>query len=489
MKRALLILLAIAFLFPFVLVAAFYGYENWAGRVAWQRAEAALVAAGEPLSVDALRPKPVPDDENMAAAPVFRQLFTFFSSRRTELYGLRLPPPAPQPSAADDTALAALARRFQANFSGDSTAAAQVILAGLEPMKPLLDAIELAAKRPDAVWPVKYERGIAAPIPFLDPLRRTAEVLAARAVVSVAEREPSDAMSDFELITRLAHDVNQPPILAGCLAQQAMLSQAIDIVRAGLAQGVWSDDDLVRLSDDLRDFQALQSFREGVRGERVLFLASPELVTERAESLFRIIDFRSETSEWVTSTLCSIAWNLRPSGWMNRDRALYSTFAQDWLGLVIHNDFVRPWALENWNNRMSAMRRNTAEFFRTPVTAMALATFMPVARSAAYTQTSLDFARLACAIERCRRATGKVPADLADLAPRWIDRVPRDAVAGSRYFYRPSESADTYTLYGKGWNARDDGGSSAHANAILGPSTADDWVWQTPPQWPQAAVR
>ena len=488
MKRVLLILLAAAFLFPLLGIAVFYGYENWAGSVAWRKTEAALKEAGEPLSIDALRPKPIPDAENMAAAPIFHELFSFYNPRLAGVSGLKLPPPAQTSRTGDDSALAALARRFKADFSGDSAAAARVILEGLAPMQPMLDAVRLAAERPDAVWPVKYERGFAAPMPFLSPLKRTAEVLAARAAVAVAERQPANALSDMELITRLARDANQPSIMIGCTSEQAMLGYAVDIVRDGLAQNVWSDADLARIGAELSDFHLLQSFSASVRGERVLFLASPETVEARIQSIFTFEDFKVEDAEWWTAALYRLAWNLRPSGWMDRDRAAYSMFAQDWVGLVIHKEFVRPWALADWNARLGAIRRNPVEFFRTPITALALATFMPVARSAAYMQARIDFARLACAIERCRRATGSPPLRLADLAPEWIDQIPKDVVAGSPYFYHIADNG-TYVLYGKGWNARDDGGSAANANAILGPSTADDWVWDAAPRWSQAATR
>jgi hypothetical protein len=61
-------------------------------------------------------------------------------------------------------------------------------------------------------------------------------------------------------------------------------------------------------------------------------------------------------------------------------------------------------------------------------------------------------------------------------------------VAGSPYFYRLLDD-EKYALYGKGWNARDDGGSAANANAILGLSTGDDWVWEAAPRWQRAAAR
>ncbi len=483
MKRALLILLAGMLALPALLIAAFYGYENWAGATAWRQVEVRLKAAGEPLTVEALQPAPVPDARNMAAAPIFRELFTFYNPRRASLYEVRLPP-IDQTKSADEIALITLARRFRPDFQGDATTAAQVVLDGIAPFEPILDAIRLAAARPDAVWPTQAARGPATPSPFLWPLRRTSEVLAARALAAVAGRQSAGALADFDLITQLAGRSNQPPSLAGCYTGQMMLGYAIEIVRDGIAQNAWSDQDLLSIEATLGKFHPLDDFREGVRGERALFLTAPEALTARAEALFTFVDFRSRASEWITSTFCRLVWSLRPAGWGARDRASYATFAQDWLGELIHNGSVRPWALADWNARLGAMRRNPMEFFRTPLTVLVLPTFANAARAAAHAQARLDFARLACALERHRRATAKLPDQLDALAPQWIDHVPRDVVGGGRYFYRAE--GDTYTIYGKGWNARDDGGSSAHANVLLGPSTADDWVWTAPPIPPPA---
>ncbi|MDD5199206.1 MAG: hypothetical protein PHC88_05330 [Terrimicrobiaceae bacterium] len=476
MRRALLLVLAAPLLLPALAAAWFYGYENWTGGAVWRQAEAALQAAGEPLTVDAMRPQPVPDARNMAAAPIFRELFTFYSPRRASVYELKLPPPARPPADADESALVALARRFDPEFDGDAPAAAHVVLEGLAPMEPLLNAIRLAAARPDSVWPEKSALGLEAPQTFLWPLKRTSEVLAARATAAVAGRQSASALADFELIARLAGRSNQPPMLAGCFAGQMMLGHALDIAGDGLAQRAWSDADLADIEAALGGFHPLDDFREGVRGERALFLTSPEALNARAEALFTFVDFRSRISEWLTSTLCRVVWALRPSGWVQRDRANYATLTQDWLGLVIHNGFIRPWALAEWSARIGAVRNDPMEFFRTPLTVLVLPTFANAARAAAYTQARLDFARIACAIERHRRATGHVPGELAELAPRWIDRIPRDVIGGGSYFYRAT-GPDDYTLYGRGWNARDDGGSSANTSPLLGPATADDWVW------------
>lgn len=475
MKRILLILLAAALTLPLLGIAAFYGYENWVGGQAWRRAEALLKKTGEPLSLEALQPRSVADAENMAAAPIFRELFALHSPRRAEVYGLHLPPTAPAQSP-PASGLVELARRFQTDFAGDGTAAARVILDGLAPMEPMLRAIREAARRPEAVWPLQSGSSATQP-PFLPPLRQTVEVLAARAAVALAENDSATALAEFELIVRLARDANQPPLLATCLAEQAMLTQALAIVREGLSQDAWTDEQLARIETSLSRLSALDSFAQSVRGERAMFLATPEFANAKAEALFTFIDFRSPMAEWLSTTFCRVAWNLRPAGWLARDRASYASFTQDWLEIVIRKGFIRPWALDEWNARLREMRRTPSEFFRTPVTAFALATFTPAARLTAFTQARIDFTRLACAIERYRREAGQLPPSLDRLVPECIAAVPRDSIGGSAYSYHPADDG-SYALYGRGWNARDDGGSSANANPFLGPSTADDWTWQ-----------
>jgi hypothetical protein len=457
MRRLLLLVLGIPVLLPVAGVAVFYGYENWTGSAVWKQAEMRLLAAGEPITIDALRPKPIPDAENMASAPVFRELFTFYNPRRASVASVQLPPAANAPTA-DESALTALARRFQPDFSGDANAAARVILAGLQPMEPMLDAVRDAAARPESVWPVNYDRGINVKVPFLSPLKRTSEVLGARAAVSLAEGRSERALADFKLIMRLAQSSNQPAILAGCRAGQAMLECALDIVRDGLAQGLWNDAQLAQIEAELAEFHPL--------GE----------VNARAEPMFTIIDFRSATSEWLTRTFCRVTWSLRPAGWMARDLASYATFAQDWLAQVMRNGCIRPWAVADWQARVGAVRRSAMESFRMPLTAIGLPSLANTARCAAYSQTQLDLARIACALARCRLSTGSLPVEIDALAPRWIDRLPRDPIGGGRYIYHPEETGG-YALYGKGWNARDDGGRVGAINPLLGPPSAEDWVW------------
>jgi hypothetical protein len=86
-------------------------------------------------------------------------------------------------------------------------------------------------------------------------------------------------------------------------------------------------------------------------------------------------------------------------------------------------------------------------------------------REVASSQTGLDQAVLACALERFRLARGEFPETLEALAPEFLTRIPRDVLHGQPPKYRRTE-AGRYVLSSPGWNGTDHGGASGK-----------DWVW------------
>ena len=59
------------------LIVLFYTVELVRGKWAWDKYVAETEARGEPLDIAALIPPPVPDDENFAMIPLFRDSFKF----------------------------------------------------------------------------------------------------------------------------------------------------------------------------------------------------------------------------------------------------------------------------------------------------------------------------------------------------------------------------------------------------------------------------
>lgn len=59
------------------LVALAYAVENWRGERAWARVCRELAARGEPQELAGLVPPPIPDDQNLALAPLLRPVLAF----------------------------------------------------------------------------------------------------------------------------------------------------------------------------------------------------------------------------------------------------------------------------------------------------------------------------------------------------------------------------------------------------------------------------
>ena len=59
------------------LIALAYAVEDWRGERAWAEVRRELIAKGEPTEMSALAPPPVPDDQNLAMAPLLRPLLAY----------------------------------------------------------------------------------------------------------------------------------------------------------------------------------------------------------------------------------------------------------------------------------------------------------------------------------------------------------------------------------------------------------------------------
>jgi hypothetical protein len=99
-----------------------------------------------------------------------------------------------------------------------------------------------------------------------------------------------------------------------------------------------------------------------------------------------------------------------------------------------------------------------------------------VTLKAAFAQTAVDEAAIACALERYRLANGQFPETLEALVPRFISPLPNDVISGEPYKYHLTNDAQ-FVLYSVGWNEKDDGGVPGKT---LFDEKEGDWVWQYP---------
>jgi hypothetical protein len=94
-------------------------------------------------------------------------------------------------------------------------------------------------------------------------------------------------------------------------------------------------------------------------------------------------------------------------------------------------------------------------------------------------QTTVDLARVACALERYRLANGQFPETLEGLTPKFIDKLPRDVIDGQPLKYQRTDDGQ-FVLYSVGWNQADEGGRIALTKAGNFDANKGDWVWRYP---------
>jgi hypothetical protein len=96
-----------------------------------------------------------------------------------------------------------------------------------------------------------------------------------------------------------------------------------------------------------------------------------------------------------------------------------------------------------------------------------------------HSQSSVDMAREAIALERYRLAHGDYPDSLNALAPHYIVELPHDIINGQPLRFGRTSNGK-FVLYSVGWNEADDGGVVALTDGGEVDVDKGDWVWRYP---------
>jgi hypothetical protein len=168
-----------------------------------------------------------------------------------------------------------------------------------------------------------------------------------------------------------------------------------------------------------------------------------------------------------------------PSAYFYQNELAIARMQQQWiLPLVDTNSrVISPAALQSANNTVQAEKKHYS-----PYKIQALMLFPAVsatARKIAITQSSVDLARVACALERYHLAHGEYPAMFDALAPLFIEKLPHDIIGGQPLHYLRTNDGK-FLLYSVGWNETDDGGQVGLNKDGKFDWQRGDWVWQYP---------
>ena len=439
------------------LVALTLAFENWRGKRAWLKFKAEWEAKDETFDTASIIPPKVPDDQNFAMTPFFKTLFDYeyapfviynnsnalLRTRGVVLSGNGKAPRISDRQAGERTDLSAWREYLAIDFAASKPAddISRALAKHDETLKELHDA----AARPHAVFPVHYHENISALLPHMEVLRSVSGIVRLRAVVRMEQGRSAEAFDDLKLAFRLGESLKSEPLFVSQLVRFSVLESALNTMWETL--GRWNDEQLFELQRIVSAIEVLDDYPRPLRGERAL-----------VNDVFA----RMRQGERFPDDLGAIGRHT-PSGFLYQNQLAINRLHQKYsfAAVDLERRRVDPKAAFASDNIPELKSRHPYRLFARlffPALGKAVQRF-------AKTQTDLDLAKLACALERYRRANGAYPESLDALVPRFVDKLPHDIVSGGPLTYRQS-AEEGFVLYAVGFDERDDQGGAA------------DWSWK-----------
>jgi hypothetical protein len=243
----------------------------------------------------------------------------------------------------------------------------------------------------------------------------------------------------------------QPATMLSAMMNQAVRTMYAAQIGEGLRLQAWRDGQLTALQEQLRTTDVLAPVKEA-------FTAQAAITYRALES----VPSAGMVKRTVLARLC-------PRGW-----------GYQHVAARINLDFGRLACLDPANHiifadKVVAASKQAQALDSGAYTFAASLGQLPFERACqltAHSQTEINQALIACALERFRLAHGEYPEKLEALVPQFLDTIPQDIIGGEPLRYQ-RRSQGTFVLYSVGWNGRDDGGVRGQPL----PGTDGDWVW------------
>jgi hypothetical protein len=490
------------------LVVLFYSVEFWRGRRAWASVEKEATRRGIDLGQRGALVEQVPDEQNFAKAPLFAPLHRvlerrveFMEDLRSEdLLGLARikpwqeagfgrTPRGPKPMLAAWTlghgtdfnlwlkswpGATESERQVQRDVEEppEKAAAAGVVLERLQSFDAEIEQLRQYAGRPYCRFPLDYPRQMLLEDHAHQILSGYLRIMGLRAAALLATGRDQDALADVQLALRLIDHSRQQPWAVFGLMRMGIYIDTLQPVWEGLRKQCWTDDELILLQRQLEGLDLLSDYAVHVHNDAVGMADLHEAFLPTRRDSQRVP--KAERRDPELQGLMTAIRLAYPTGWSLLDQAAMHRFHLDWTSGLI--DLTTRTSRQHQPTPSILWRGTSDPFFPVFIAPKLRTLSEDAAVGYPAVQTALDQAVVACALERCRRADGRYPESLTELAPRFLKQLPHDIMTGNPWIYRRTDSG--FTLYSVGGNRVDDGGvpSGRQSWGFLD-LTSGDWVW------------
>jgi len=486
-------------LWTVTLIVLFYVEEDWRGARAWAATKAEWEAKGESFDLNKLIPPPVPDDQNLAAIPLFKMEPAKDDKGNSDLEPVALrramrtgPPNYELPSRGDwmrgelpDMAKIknAIAADYSAAFKGATPPGDT--LAQFDARYPFLtDFLAESANHPLCRFNPDYTTfltGGGTRWLLIDQIPLS-YFLTLQAILALDQHQSDLALEDIKTNFKLLSSLREQPLLVSGLCAIGVASANFSAVYDGLALHAWNDTQLADLEKELAKIDFLSDYQHDLRGEAIgVVIPSWD-------------DFKGHSSRFATALKRSSEAGSKSGnqdffpdfwadGWFDLVKAQAVTFDLNAVGFVDPKArLVFPKTVDQFAAEIAQRRHGWSAHTLSGIFTSEAAGFIAFqVEKFSRMQVWVDEARIASALERYRLAHNAYPDSLDALVPACIDEVPHDIMNGQPYHYRLRPDG-TYLLYSVGWNQTDDGGKVVYKKDA--PAQVDykegDWVWPTP---------
>jgi len=343
--------------------------------------------------------------------------------------------------------------------------------------------LRAASQRPYSRFNLQYqeENPAAILLPHLARLKYLCQILQLRASAELALDRTADAHADLLLMLKIIDATRSEPILISQLVRISEFQMFLQPFAEGM--GKWSEPQLQTLQQYLQTTDFLQDMSHALAAERVLFGGGVIEYVRRSPKKMNVAEMFGGGEDNQGQGLWSMGPFLAaaPQGWFYLEELNYSRLFAQYVQPVIDltSRVVKPSEARQSGEALTAKisgspasRMLRHNFF----SSMLLPAVSKFSQKAAFGQTSVDVAVIACALERYHMAHAKFPASLSELVTQLLPVLPHDVINGQPLSYKLDRD-DQYVLYSVGWNETDDRGTIKQTKSGGVEQAQGDWVW------------
>ncbi len=512
---------------PYVLLTSL---ERAHGALRWKTTRDTLIAKGERLGFRELAGWTVPDDQNAAAIPLFRELMRTNSAEvmRTN-GGIRIPtagqermkvfsrpdgnlPQKPKkgwrPTTLEDwsTAFRSVLEyrdgKTNAVSKPDTTSrrrdpprpdlpeypaapagasAATVVLTALQVAEPELEPIREASGRPFCRFDYAWEEGFQMLLPNLSALKRIQNHLDLRIWALIADGQTNAAFDETLVALRVSDWLHNDPLLISQLVRIAQAQIATESIWHGIDAHCWTDAQLLKFQKQLAQRDYLAGMALALEGERNGGIQTMDRWVRNPKEIFQVLNPwnsgpHDASPDSMEQTLFA---TFLPRGWIRQNQSTLALETQRHIETARRLRGGIPTAewrdlvgeAEGWDSEAQAQARYRDN--PSPYIAFARLLGSSLGRSVSKAVRSQVMNRCAitgCALERYRLLNGTYPQTLEALVPDFLAAVPIDPMDGQPIRYAQNDNG-LFRLWSIGDDRKDQNGRRSKEGSH------QDWTW------------